>query len=161
VHCEGQIYGQAAWDLSQALVAKHGHHTGWRTSERIFFTSLPDAGGYLPTAAEPVYNAYINADDDDGNLLNGTPNAQEIFDALDLHGMANAPVPTSPACWSSAVRPALQTMQRCSARRRNLPRVSLICLHASTCSLRLRFPFPFPHFSIWPMRAAERIRRIS
>jgi hypothetical protein len=114
VHCEGQIYGQAAWDLSQALVAKHGHHTGWRTSERIFFTSLPDAGGYLPTAAEPVYNAYINADDDDGNPLNGTPNAQEIFDALDLHGMANGAVPTSPACARPA-QPVLSVTPQCGS----------------------------------------------
>ena len=98
VHCEGEIYGQAAWDLAQSLVAKHGYHTGWRTSERIFFTSLHGAGSYLPNDSWPVYTAYVFADDDDGNLANGTPNAQEIFDAFDAHGIAAASYATSPAC---------------------------------------------------------------
>ena len=112
VHCEGEIYGQASWDLSMALVAKHGQHTGWRTSERIFYTSLPDAGGYLTTLTDPVYDAYVNADDDDGNLLNGTPNGQEIYDAFDLHGIAGTPVSSSPAC-SRPAPPTLTVTPQC------------------------------------------------
>jgi hypothetical protein len=98
VHCEGEIYGQAAWQLSQALVARHGHHTGWRESEKIFFNSLPDAGGYLATSALPVYSAYLFADDDDGNLTNGTPHATEIYNAFNAHGIALAQRPATPHC---------------------------------------------------------------
>jgi fibronectin type 3 domain-containing protein len=112
VHCEGEIYGQAAWDLAQALVAKHGRHTGWRLSERLFFTSLPDAGGYLPTDAAPVYDAYLFADDDDGNLINGTPNATEIFQAFAAHGMATVELPASPAC-SRPAQPAAAVVASC------------------------------------------------
>ncbi len=98
VHCEGEIYGQTSWDLSMALVAKHGHHTGWRTSERIFFVSLPDAGSYLPDRPFPIYDAYLQADDDNGNLADGTPNGAEIFQAFDTHEIAGRRVGSSPAC---------------------------------------------------------------
>ncbi len=98
VHCEGEIYGQTGWDLVQALVTKHGYHTGWRTSERIFFTSLPDAGSYLPDRVDPIYNAYLNADDDDGNLANGTPNGQEIYNAFNTHEIAGSSVGSSTPC---------------------------------------------------------------
>jgi hypothetical protein len=114
VHCEGEIYGQAAWDLSQALVATHGHHTGWRTSERIFFTALPDSGSYLPGGSFPVYNAYVNADDDDGNLANGTPNGVAIFNAFDAHGIAGSAVGASTAC-TRPTQPALVATPGCSS----------------------------------------------
>ena len=115
-------------------MAKHGHHTGWRTSERIFFTSLARRG-WLSCRPRPTPSttAYINADDDDGNLLNGTPNAQEIFDALDLHGMATGLFPTSPACARPA-QPVLTVTPQCgsfdlswSADRRHRPLRDLPC----------------------------------
>ncbi len=112
VHCEGEIYGQTHWDLSQGFVAKHGHHTGWRALERIFYLSLPDASGYLPSDPQPVYDAYINADDDNGNLADGTPNGQQIFDAFNLHGMANASVPSSIGCARPA-QPELDVVAQC------------------------------------------------
>ncbi len=98
VHCEGEIYGQTAWQLAQALVARHGHYTGWRESERIFFTSLPDAVGYLGSSSQSIYSAYLFADDNDGNLANGTPHAAEIYAAFAAHGIAGAAVPSTPHC---------------------------------------------------------------
>ncbi|HEX6852131.1 MAG TPA: M36 family metallopeptidase [Candidatus Polarisedimenticolaceae bacterium] len=113
VHCEGEIYGQTTWDLSQALVAKHGYHTGWRTSERIFFTSLPNASSYLPSGPSPVYDAYLQADDDDGNLVNGTPNATEIYQAFNAHEIAGTQRPASTPCARPA-QPALTATPSCS-----------------------------------------------
>ncbi len=98
VHCIGQLYGQAAWELSRALIDRHGNHTGWRVSERLFYTSLPDAGTYLPEGPLSLYAAYLMADDDDGNLANGTPHATEIHEAFARHGIAEEPLPSSPAC---------------------------------------------------------------
>jgi hypothetical protein len=112
VHCIGQVFGQTAWDLSQILVAKFGHHTGWRESERLFFTSLPDAGTYVPTAADAIYSAYMFADDPDGNLTNGTPNAAEIYNAFNLHEIARSQYPTSPAC-ARPSQPVLQVDAQC------------------------------------------------
>jgi len=98
VHCIGQVYGQTAWDLAQLLTAGEGHHTGWRASERLFFVSLPDAGTYLPDSALAIYPAYLQADDDDGDLSNGTPHAAQIHEAFERHGIARRPLPTSAPC---------------------------------------------------------------
>lgn len=98
VHCFGQIYGQTAWELAQALIARHGHHTGWRLSERLFFTSLPDAGGTHAFDVHPIYDAYLQADDDDGNLANGTPHAAEIHQVFALHEIAGPALPVTAAC---------------------------------------------------------------
>ncbi len=114
VHCEGEIYGQTHWDLSQALVAKHGHHTGWRTLERVFFTALPDSGSYLNDGTMPIYDAYINADDDDGNLANGTPNGAEIFAAFDEHEIAGTPRSSSAQCLRPD-QPALTATPDCDS----------------------------------------------
>ncbi len=98
VHCEGEIYGQATWDLANALIAKYGANTGWRESERLFFTSMPQTITYLPNQGGSVYDAYLAVDDDDGNLANGTPNAGEIFAALNPHGMGGTARASSPHC---------------------------------------------------------------
>lgn len=97
-HCEGEIYGQTGWDLSLALVDKHGEQTGWLEHERIFYQALPQSGGYLPENPNAIYDAYLAVDDDDGNLSNGTPNGQEIFEAFDRHGIAGTNVGSSPYC---------------------------------------------------------------
>ncbi len=97
-HCEGEIYGQAGWDLAQLLVARHGYHTGWQEFERLFYTSLAQSGTYEPNLANSIYDAMLAADDDDGNLANGTPNGQEIYDAYNLHEIAGSPVGSSPYC---------------------------------------------------------------
>jgi hypothetical protein len=39
-------------------------------------------------AATNWYTVYLAADDDDGNLANGTPNACRIWDAFSAHGIA-------------------------------------------------------------------------
>ncbi len=103
-HCEGEIYGQTGWDLAQSLVAKHGFHTGWQEHERIFYSSLPQAGSYLDDQANSIYDAYLAADDDDGNLNNGTPNGAEIFAAFDLHEIA--PNGQGPSSTPGCTRPA-------------------------------------------------------
>ena len=98
VHCEGEIYGQTTWDLAKALVTKYGTNTGWRESERIFFTSLPQAGTYVPNQTGSIYDAYIAVDDDDGNLANGTPNGAEIYAAFNTHGIAGTARTSTPHC---------------------------------------------------------------
>lgn len=98
VHCEGEIYGQTTWDLANALAAKYGQNTGWRESERLFFTSMPQSITYLPGQSGSIYDAYIAADDDDGNLANGTPNGGEIFTAFNTHEIAGTVRSSSPHC---------------------------------------------------------------
>ncbi len=107
VHCEGEIYGQTEWDLSKALTAKLGFNTGWQTLERVYFTSMPQSNTMVPTAAQSAYSAYLAADDDNGNLADGTPHCREIYDAFNAHEIAGTPCAAdSPPC----VPPAQPTL---------------------------------------------------
>ncbi len=98
VHCYGQIFGQTGWDLSEALRARYGDNTGWRESERLYFVSIADAGGTHSASSQPIYDAYLAADDDDGNLANGTPHATEIYQSFNAHGIAGDPLPATAPC---------------------------------------------------------------
>jgi trimeric autotransporter adhesin len=108
-HCESYIASSANWDLAQQLVARWGTTTGWAKMDAIWYKSLtPSKSAYQvasggkcnPAAtvngcgATNWYTVYLAADDDDGNLANGTPNACRIWDAFTAHGIACGTRPT-------------------------------------------------------------------
>ena len=108
-HCESYIASTANWDLAQSLVSKHGSTAGWAATDKIWYGSLtPSKSAYRVVsggkcnaaavvdgcAASNWYTAYLPADDDDGNLANGTPNACRIWDAFNAHGIACGTRPT-------------------------------------------------------------------
>jgi trimeric autotransporter adhesin len=108
-HCESVIASGANWDLTQALIEHHGA-SGWGKMDRIWYASLTpsksayrvSAGGQCNLAASVDgcgannwYTVFLTADDDDGNLANGTPNACRIWDAMSAHGIGCG---TRPAC---------------------------------------------------------------
>ena len=109
-HCESYIASGANWDLAQMLVAEHGTNAGWAAMDQIWYGSLtPSKSAYRvvsgglcnPSAtvdgcgSTNWYTVFLPADDDDGNLANGTPNACRIWDAFDAHGIACG---TRPQC---------------------------------------------------------------
>ncbi len=113
VHCEGEIYGQASWDLAKLLVAKHGANTGWQTSERLYFLSLPQVDTFFPGQPQNAYGAYLAVDDDNGNLADGTPNCVEIYNAFNAHEIAGTPcAANSPAC-SRPAQPVVTATPAC------------------------------------------------
>ena len=114
-HCESYIAGSANWDLTQSLIEEFGDDAGWAEMDRIWYGSLtPSKSAYRVAsggqcnvnaqvdgcASSNWYTVYLAADDDDGNLANGTPNACRIWDAFDAHGIACG---TRPECtaWGS------------------------------------------------------------
>ena len=112
-HCESYIASGANWDLTQALIARFGA-SGWGKMDRIWYASLtPSKSAYRVAsggtcnvnasvdgcAATNWYTVFLPADDDDGNLANGTPNACRIWDAMDAHGIACG---TRPVCSGDA-----------------------------------------------------------
>lgn len=118
-HCESYIASSANWDLAHMLIDAHGEEKGWRQMDQIWYASLTpsksayrvESGGQCNTAATVNgcgatnwYTVFIAADDDDGNLANGTPNACRIWDAFNAHGIACG---TRPACSASAADFAL------------------------------------------------------
>src|SRR5204862_76924 len=59
------------------------------------------------TSGQSAYSAYLAADDDNGNLADGTPHCREIYDAFNAHEIAGAPCAAdSPPC-SPPAQPVL------------------------------------------------------
>ncbi|HEV8581392.1 MAG TPA: hypothetical protein VGX68_20185 [Thermoanaerobaculia bacterium] len=109
-HCESYIASSANWDLAQQLIARWGATTGWAKMDSIWYKSLtPSKSAYQlvsggkcnPSAtvngcgSANWYTVFLAADDDDGNLANGTPNGCRIWDAFNAHGIACG---SRPAC---------------------------------------------------------------
>ena len=106
-HQTGLIVGGAIWDLRKAFIEELGEEEGHGLIDFLYM------GAIKTTADVPsVYESVLLADDDNGNLADGTPNAGEIFDAFDLHEIANAAVPTSPHCPRPA-QPTLTVTPQC------------------------------------------------
>ncbi|NCG17890.1 MAG: hypothetical protein GWP91_02615 [Rhodobacterales bacterium] len=82
VHSNGLIFGGAMYDLTHMLRDQYGFQVGNEVSEQIFAGLLK--GG--PDVSQS-YDEAIVADDDDGNLANGTPNECAIIDAFGAHGL--------------------------------------------------------------------------
>ncbi len=83
VHDTGRIFSGAMWDLRKSLVTRYGHADGARFSDRLFYAAVQRAASIPATYAE-----VLAADDDDGNLENGTPNGCAIRYHFSRHGLA-------------------------------------------------------------------------
>ena len=83
-HVTGDILAGALWDLRKALVRDLGHDAGVVQTEKIF-TGIMQRAASIPAS----YLAALVADDDDGNLGNGTPHECAIRQAFGVHGLAD------------------------------------------------------------------------
>jgi hypothetical protein len=117
-HCEGQIYSQAVWDLwNRDLVGAPFNRTldvareiatqlTYRGASGVsaWYSCTPNTSGCSNAAgcgcvATSGYMQYLSADDDNGNLNDGTPNMQAIFNAFSRHGIAcTTPTVTTAGC---------------------------------------------------------------
>ncbi|HEY5924010.1 MAG TPA: MYXO-CTERM sorting domain-containing protein [Kofleriaceae bacterium] len=86
-HNEGEIIGGTLWDLRKALEAKLGASAGDDRLLKIFYSIMQRASD-IPSS----YLEALLADDDDGDLSNGTPNQCEINAAFGAHGLADPSV---------------------------------------------------------------------
>ena len=99
VHCEGYIAGETIWDLwNRDLVAAPYNYSLDRAREVAtqlsfrgigsvtnWFACTQGSGGCGATSG---YKQYLTADDDNGNLNDGTPHMAAIFAAFNRHGIA-------------------------------------------------------------------------
>jgi len=83
-HDEGEIIGESLWDLRVALQTKLGTQAGFAQFLKLYYGVVQRAAD-IPSA----YAEALAADDDDGNLANGTPNHCEIDAAFGRHGLAD------------------------------------------------------------------------
>jgi cysteine-rich repeat protein len=89
-HGTGLIIGGALWDLRKNLIAKHGEAEGRALTDKLFYEAMSSASD-IPS----MYPEILAADDDDGNLANGTPNVCEIVEAFSRHGLRTLGVAAS------------------------------------------------------------------
>ena len=81
-HMEGRIIGGTLWDLRTVLQAKLGDAEGRAHTDHIWYESIRRAFD-IPS----MYPEALVADDDDGDLTNGTPNLCEINAVFEAHGL--------------------------------------------------------------------------
>ncbi|MBZ0235278.1 MAG: M36 family metallopeptidase, partial [Deltaproteobacteria bacterium] len=81
-HASGLIIAGALWDLRKELVAQLGADAG-RQKADDFYMAVISRGSEIPSA----YPEILAADDDDGDLANGTPNKCTIDRAFTPHGL--------------------------------------------------------------------------
>jgi hypothetical protein len=98
-HCEGYVGAEAVWDLAVRDLPAMGldADTAWQLTDRLWYVSRLGSGGSayncsLPSSDGCGTNSWFHklrlADDDDGDLNNGTPHAAAIFAAFDRHAIA-------------------------------------------------------------------------
>ncbi len=98
-HCESYIATEAIYDLATRDLPAAGMDlaTAWQLVERLWYETRPGSGGNAYRCLLPLsnscdagnwYQKMRVADDDDGDLENGTPHAAEMFAAFDRHDIA-------------------------------------------------------------------------
>jgi MYXO-CTERM domain-containing protein len=83
-HKTGIIFAGAMWDLRKSLIAKLGAEAGIALTDQLWYLTLQNAGDIPSSFAE-----ILAADDDDGDLSNGSPNFCEIHEAFLAHGLSD------------------------------------------------------------------------
>jgi len=130
-HCESYVASSANWDLAQSLVATTVRPRA-AAMDSIWYKSLiparaptrsPPAAPATPRtvngcAATNWYTVFLSADDDNGNLADGTPNGCRIWDAFNAHGIG---VRTRPACAGGCTPQAVANAGATSRSRRASP----------------------------------------
>jgi MYXO-CTERM domain-containing protein len=84
VHDEGEIIGEALYDLRKALQTKYGDAAGFEVFLKLYYGVLQRAAD-IPSS----YAAVLVADDDNGDLSDGTPDQCEIDAAMAPHGLSD------------------------------------------------------------------------
>ncbi len=101
IHCEGAVYAESVWDMfNRDFPSEYGMSidTARELTTRLNFVGAGGVTNFYQCVngtgmgdgcnADSGYLQFLAADDNDGNLANGTPHMQGIFDAYDRHGIA-------------------------------------------------------------------------
>lgn len=85
IHQTGMIFGGVFWDLRKAFIEELGEQAGIALTNKLFVAAIRRSVN-IPTSLIEV----LAADDNDGNLDNGTPNECTIRAAYGRHGLRTA-----------------------------------------------------------------------
>ena len=112
VHCSAAPSRQAAWDLvTRDLTAapfNMSREDAFNLGAKIFFQGSGAISSWHGCqcgvssngcGATNAYMQWLSADDDDGNVANGTPHMTAIYNAFNRHGIAcSTPTPVNGGC---------------------------------------------------------------
>jgi uncharacterized repeat protein (TIGR01451 family) len=97
-HCESVIVAEAIWDLfARDLPITHGYdaNTALEVATRLFYLAAPFVSDWYACTAGTAgcagtggYLNFLAADDDNGDIGDGTPHMTAIFNAFNRHGIA-------------------------------------------------------------------------
>ena len=102
VHCESSVVTESVWDFWKRDLPNSGvdDETAYRLTTQLTFEGAGAVGTWYNCTnnagigdgcnADGGYLNYLAADDDDGNLSNGTPHMASLFAAFDRHDVACA-----------------------------------------------------------------------
>jgi hypothetical protein len=107
IHCEGAVYSEAVWDLVHWDLQSSPHNLDFNTALEVgtrltylgaglvgsWYSCTDGAGTGDGCNGDGGYLNMLAIDDDNGDLTDGTPHMQAIFNAFDRHGIACS-VPT-------------------------------------------------------------------
>lgn len=112
VHCSAAPTRQAAWDFVardlQAAPFNYDSQTAFMVGNKIFYQGSGNVGSWHACTCGSSssgcgstngYIQWLTADDDNGNINDGTPHMTAIHAAFDRHGIAcSTPTPTNSGC---------------------------------------------------------------
>ncbi len=83
-HTDGLIVGGSIWDMLEIMEDEYGEEAGRELATEIYMI-MPSVASDIPS----TYEAAIFADDDNGNLADGSPHVCEIDAAFGQHGLVS------------------------------------------------------------------------
>ncbi len=87
VHNDGLIWASFLWNLREDWMSERGEEAGLEAVDGLFLRALEQGPSLLD-----LYEAVLLADDDDGDLSDGTPNDCELMERLADHGIGPGPI---------------------------------------------------------------------
>ena len=96
VHCLGEYIMGATWKMRENLIELHGYENGVAISDDLFYWGQT---GRPSSDLDYLYEIYV-ADDNDGNLQNGTLNYSQICNAFGDHNMSVSSLPDCDAAFA-------------------------------------------------------------
>jgi hypothetical protein len=121
-HCESYIPSESIWDLAARDLPSPGSAAAWAIVDRLWYRSRPSAGSAFVChtgsatwtadgcATGTLWRVLRAADDDDGNLANGTPHSCALYAALSRHGIACGSDLAATTCFSGCAAPAVPAL---------------------------------------------------
>jgi len=96
VHCLGEYIMGATWKMRENFIELHGYENGVAISDDLFYWGQT---GRPSSDLDYLYEIYV-ADDNDGNLQNGTLNYSQICNAFGDHNMSVSGLPDCNAAFA-------------------------------------------------------------